>query len=169
MAVCFSMFPHSSSPSSDADDSAVQHTRSIRQNSQYICNPQHRARRDSRVYSRMQVLKSREPMFRALTTFAARDGPFIPFPRLKYHIDRLAGIPSLWAGLTASVMRQASYSSARFGLYAIMADKAKQWSGGEKLSMTWTIACAGAAGGLAGVIGNPAEVSPCDRCSRHVR
>lgn len=71
-----------------------------------------------------------------------------------------SGITSLWGGLSASILRQSTYSTARFGLYNIVAERAKQWSGQDKLSMPWTIACAGLAGGMAGMIGNPAEVRP---------
>lgn len=63
------------------------------------------------------------------------------------------------------MLRQATYSSARFGLYNVLAEQAKQWTGREKLSMSWTITCAGAAGGLAGLIGNPAEVCMIERKS----
>ncbi|KAG7143563.1 Mitochondrial dicarboxylate transporter like protein [Verticillium longisporum] len=90
---------------------------------------------------RMQVLKSRDSMFRAMYRFAARDG-----------------IPSLWSGLSASIVRQSMYSTARFGLYNNLAGRAQSWTGQQKLSTAWTIACAGAAGGLAGLVGNPAEV-----------
>lgn len=71
-----------------------------------------------------------------------------------------SGVTSLWGGLSASILRQSTYSTARFGLYNIVAERAKQWSGQDKLSMPWTIACAGLAGGMAGMIGNPAEVRP---------
>ncbi|KAM0648470.1 hypothetical protein ACHAO3_006653 [Verticillium nonalfalfae] len=80
-------------------------------------------------------------MFRAMYRFASRDG-----------------IPSLWSGLSASIVRQSMYSTARFGLYNKLAARAQSWTGQQKLSAAWTIACAGAAGGLAGLIGNPAEV-----------
>ncbi|KAH7375497.1 mitochondrial dicarboxylate transporter [Plectosphaerella cucumerina] len=93
------------------------------------------------VKYRMQVLRSNENMFRALFRFAGRDG-----------------IPSLWAGLSASVLRQSTYSTARFGLYTILAQKAKEFNRTDALSTSWTIACAGAAGGLAGLVGNPTEV-----------
>jgi dicarboxylate transporter 10 len=110
--------------------------------------------------SRMQVLKSREPMLRAMARFALRDGTFTT-PIASRH-TRLTtstpGIPSLWAGLSASILRQATYSSARFGLYNILADSTKQWTKTDKLSMPWTITCAGVAGGLAGLVGNPTEV-----------
>ncbi|WYZ36028.1 hypothetical protein EsH8_X_000675 [Colletotrichum jinshuiense] len=90
---------------------------------------------------RMQVLKSRESMFRAMYRFAARDGVF-----------------SLWSGLSASILRQSTYSTARFGLYNYFAQQAKQWTGKDKLSTALTISCAGLAGGMAGLVGNPAEV-----------
>ncbi|KAJ0307966.1 hypothetical protein Brms1b_009791 [Colletotrichum noveboracense] len=94
---------------------------------------------------RMQVLKSRESMFRAMYRFAARDGIF-----------------SLWSGLSASIFRQTTYSTARFGLYNYFAQQAKQYTGKEKLSTAMTITCAGLAGGMAGLVGNPAEVSSCE-------
>ncbi|KAL2759923.1 hypothetical protein ACRALDRAFT_2092796, partial [Sodiomyces alcalophilus JCM 7366] len=90
---------------------------------------------------RMQVLKSRDSMFRAMYRFAARDG-----------------IPSLWSGLSASILRQSTYSTARFGLYTIVAQKARHHTGQDQLSTAWTVACAGVAGGMAGLVGNPTEV-----------
>ncbi|KAF6825161.1 putative mitochondrial dicarboxylate transporter [Colletotrichum plurivorum] len=90
---------------------------------------------------RMQVLKSRESMFRAMYRFAARDGFF-----------------SLWSGLSASILRQTTYSTARFGLYNYFGEQAKKYTGTQKLSTGLTIACAGLAGGMAGLVGNPAEV-----------
>lgn len=68
------------------------------------------------------------------------------------------GIPSLWAGLSASILRQSIYSTARFGLYTAIAQRARALTGQERLSAGWTVACAGAAGGLAGLVGNPTEV-----------
>ena len=68
------------------------------------------------------------------------------------------GIPSLWSGLSASILRQSTYSTARFGLYTLVSEKARQHTGQTNLSTAWTIACAGVAGGLAGLVGNPTEV-----------
>ncbi|KAK1760118.1 mitochondrial dicarboxylate transporter [Echria macrotheca] len=82
--------------------------------------------------SRMQVLQSRTPLLRTLQLFAARDG-----------------IPSLWTGLSASVLRQATYSTARFGLFNLFS---------TALFPSHTILCAALAGGLAGMLGNPAEI-----------
>ncbi|KAK3305700.1 mitochondrial carrier domain-containing protein [Chaetomium strumarium] len=68
------------------------------------------------------------------------------------------GIMSLWSGLSASILRQSTYSTARFGLYTVLSRQLQQRSGTSKLSTTSTIACAGVAGGLAGMVGNPTEV-----------
>lgn len=68
------------------------------------------------------------------------------------------GIPSLWSGLSASILRQSTYSTARFGLYNVVARKARDYTGQDKLSTAWTITCAGVAGGLAGLVGNPTEI-----------
>lgn len=87
----------------------------------------------------MQVLRSRTSMLSTLYKFAARDG-----------------IPSLWSGLSASILRQATYSTARFGLYNSLSHQLSK--GGTKPSTASTIFCAGIAGGLAGMIGNPTEV-----------
>ncbi|KAG6354759.1 hypothetical protein INS49_003840 [Diaporthe citri] len=67
-------------------------------------------------------------------------------------------IPSLWTGLSASILRQSTYSTARFGLYSLLAQHLKSKSPTGQLSFWSTIGAAGLAGGLAGVIGNPAEV-----------
>ncbi|OCL06817.1 mitochondrial carrier [Glonium stellatum] len=91
---------------------------------------------------RIQVQAIRKPLLRTLHFFAARD----------------AGIFSLWQGLSASILRQSTYSTARFGLYNLFARKAQRSSNTNKLPVSSTMACAGLAGGLAGLLGNPTEV-----------
>ncbi|KAK0625402.1 mitochondrial carrier domain-containing protein [Bombardia bombarda] len=91
---------------------------------------------------RMQVLHSRTTMLSTLYRFAIRDG-----------------ITSLWSGLSASILRQSTYSTARFGLYNFLSRQLQQQSGTFALPPTTsTILCAGVAGGLAGMLGNPTEV-----------
>ncbi|KAL6251036.1 hypothetical protein RBB50_001244 [Rhinocladiella similis] len=87
-------------------------------------------------------------MFRTLIQFATRDG-----------------IPSLWWGISASILRQSTYSTARFGLYNYFAREARQRTGQQRLSSPIEIACAGVAGGLAGLIGNPTEVALVRMCA----
>lgn len=84
--------------------------------------------------------------------------PHIPPIPSRTYISHRIGIPSLWAGLSASILRQSIYSTARFGLYTALTQRARHLTGQERLSTSWTIACAGAAGGLAGLVGNPTEV-----------
>ena len=90
---------------------------------------------------RMQVQVSKQNMLRVLVGYAGRDGVF-----------------SLWSGLSASLLRQSTYSTARFGVYSYLARQVKGLSGTQQLSLGSTVTCAGLAGGIAGVIGNPTEV-----------
>jgi hypothetical protein len=89
---------------------------------------------------------------------------------LGYYVHIGIGIRSLWSGLSASILRQTTYSTARFALYDILARNIQRRTGG-KLSTGSTIACAGVAGGLAGMIGNPTEVTdlvPCVECGLNI-
>ncbi|KAH7141435.1 mitochondrial dicarboxylate transporter [Dactylonectria estremocensis] len=97
---------------------------------------------------RMQVLKSKTSMFNVMYRFASRDG-----------------ITSLWTGLSASILRQGSYSTARFGIHTALSERVLKHTGQSKISLPWNIACAGVAGGIAGVIGNPAEVALVRMCA----
>ncbi|KAJ9609761.1 hypothetical protein H2200_006089 [Cladophialophora chaetospira] len=98
--------------------------------------------------SRMQVISTRQNMLRTMIQFAGRDG-----------------IPSLWSGISASMLRQSTYSTARFGLYNYFAKRARERSGLARLSSGTEILCAGVAGGLAGLIGNPTEVALVRMCA----
>lgn len=90
---------------------------------------------------RMQVMSKPPNIVKTLGQFAARDG-----------------IRSLWTGLTASWLRQSTYSTTRFGLNAYFVEEAKRHTGREQLTSGWEILCASASGGLAGLVGNPTEV-----------
>ncbi|PKS06110.1 hypothetical protein jhhlp_007944 [Lomentospora prolificans] len=79
------------------------------------------------------------------------------------------GVRSLWSGLSASILRQSTYSTARFGLYTIVSQKAQLYTGQDKLSTAWITACAGVAGGLAGLVGNPTEVVLVRMCADGVK
>jgi len=60
------------------------------------------------------------------------------------------------------MLRQSTYSTARFGLYNYFAREARQRTGQQKLSSSLEIACAALAGGMAGLVGNPTEVGRSD-------
>lgn len=86
-------------------------------------------------------MRTKAPMLKTLSSFAARDG-----------------ITPLWTGLSASILRQSTYSTARFGLYTVLSQHLKERNGGRPLSSWATIGAAALSGAFAGVIGNPAEV-----------
>ncbi|ORX61443.1 mitochondrial carrier [Hesseltinella vesiculosa] len=70
-------------------------------------------------------------------------------------IARTEGVLQLYAGLSASILRQATYSTVRFGGY----EKLKQHIGqGKDLSLLQLLFCSSTAGAIGGACGNPADV-----------
>ncbi|KZT25560.1 dicarboxylic acid transporter [Neolentinus lepideus HHB14362 ss-1] len=68
---------------------------------------------------------------------------------------RTAGVRGLFDGISGTWMRQMSYSLCRFWAY----DESKKLIGAGKNSPAWKLAAAGSmAGGIAGLVGNPAEI-----------
>merc|ERR1719272_77766 len=67
------------------------------------------------------------------------------------------GFGAFYKGLSAGLTRQVVYTGARLGLYDIFTAKAAV--AGEKMPFWKTTACALSAGGIAAVIGNPADLS----------
>ncbi|KAN0061296.1 hypothetical protein ACQY0O_006142 [Thecaphora frezii] len=77
---------------------------------------------------------------------------------------RSEGITSLWHGLTATLLRQFTYSVTRFAVYEDMKSRITRSSG--RAPTTGQLAlCAATAGALAGVVGNPAEIVLVRTCS----
>lgn len=73
--------------------------------------------------------------------------------RTTVQIIKQQGAIALYNGLTASLLRQATYSTTRFGIYEVAKQSAGKDSGfGTKVAMA---AAAGAAGGF---IGTPADM-----------
>ncbi|KAJ8097331.1 mitochondrial carrier domain-containing protein [Lipomyces tetrasporus] len=73
------------------------------------------------------------------------------------HVFRNEGVFALYKGLSASILRQATYSTTRFGAY----EKLKDWaSGGSEVTPPFHVILpmAMAAGWLGGVVGNPADI-----------
>ncbi|EXV03235.1 mitochondrial carrier protein [Metarhizium robertsii] len=112
------------------------------------------------ISSRMQVLKSSNSMLSTMYRFGLRDGTPPQTLRIGPQLTPTysPGIPSLWGGLSASILRQGTYSTARFGLHNHLSSQLLQTSGRDRLPTSWNIACAGVSGGIAGLIGNPTEV-----------
>ncbi|KZT42785.1 mitochondrial carrier [Sistotremastrum suecicum HHB10207 ss-3] len=66
-----------------------------------------------------------------------------------------SGVKSLYTGLSASLLRQMTYSLVRLGSYETI----KRWlAKGQKPKTSQLILAAGLAGGLGGIAGNPADV-----------
>ncbi|CAG8516009.1 6535_t:CDS:2 [Paraglomus occultum] len=89
---------------------------------------------------------------RLQTTNAQRDSAIKTFK----NIIRLEGPRGLYKGLSASLLRQGTYSTTRFGVYdkfkyALSKDR-------EKLSFFESLLCAAVAGSFGGACGNPADV-----------
>ena len=74
-------------------------------------------------------------------------------------IVKKEGFSGLYAGLSASVMRQAVYGTARIGLHRAFSDKMKADQGGANLSALQSSGSAMLSGAIASVIGTPFDVS----------
>jgi len=69
------------------------------------------------------------------------------------------GMGGLYKGLSAALTRQVVYTGARLGLFDIFQQQLRAKNGGGKLSVMETSGAALAAGGIAAIIGNPADLS----------
>ncbi|KAI8873470.1 mitochondrial carrier [Ramicandelaber brevisporus] len=82
------------------------------------------------------------------------------------HVGRHEGIAAMFSGLSASLLRQATYTTTRFAVYDIIRDvmirhqQQNQASGDKKIEFpAWKIAICGCIAGAAGaVVGNPADI-----------
>ncbi|KIJ38489.1 hypothetical protein M422DRAFT_781416 [Sphaerobolus stellatus SS14] len=71
------------------------------------------------------------------------------------HTISHAGISSLYTGLSASLLRQMTYSLVRLGSYEAI----KKWiAQGQSPTMGQLLISGGIAGGLGGIAGNPADI-----------
>ena len=87
-------------------------------------------------------------------TSGVRLGPL----QMASHIFKAQGIPGLFKGLSASLLRQGVYSSARFGAY----DYLKTTWGGDNtgpLPFYKKVVCGLTSGAFGAAIGNPADVA----------
>ena len=70
-----------------------------------------------------------------------------------------SGVAGLYAGLSASIMRQAVYGTARLGLHREFSDRLRARQGGGDLSAAASAGSAMLAGALASIIGTPFDVA----------
>ncbi|CAD6886190.1 unnamed protein product [Tilletia laevis] len=95
---------------------------------------------------RLQTATVRQSMFTTMVTSA-----------------RTEGITTLWHGITATWLRQFLYSLTRFAVYEDV--KARLTPPGSKPTTATLATSAALAGGIAGVVGNPAEIVLVRMCS----
>jgi solute carrier family 25 oxoglutarate transporter 11 len=88
---------------------------------------------------------------------AAEGGSTSPF-EIAGKMAREEGLGGFYKGLSAGLTRQVVYTGARLGLYDIFTEKAKS-TPDEKLSFLKVTGCSLSAGGIAAVMGNPADLS----------
>jgi len=69
------------------------------------------------------------------------------------------GFGALYTGLSAGLLRQATYTTARLGIFSSLSDELKRRNDGKALPL-WQKAVAGlTAGGLGAIVGSPADLS----------
>lgn len=76
--------------------------------------------------------------------------------RMTIHIIKKHGVLALYNGLTASLLRQLTYSTTRFGIYEV--SKQAISPGGESIPFIHRVGMAGLAGAAGGLIGTPADM-----------
>lgn len=76
--------------------------------------------------------------------------------KLTGNIIRNNGVLALYNGLSASLLRQLTYSTARFGIYEVC--KQALSPSGEQVSFPARVGIAGVAGAAGGIIGTPADL-----------
>lgn len=87
---------------------------------------------------------------------AAEGGSTNPF-QITQTMLKEEGVAAFYKGLTAGLTRQVLYTGARLGLYDKFTDAAKE--PGKPMPFWKTTVCALTAGGLAAIVGNPADLS----------
>ena len=89
--------------------------------------------------------------------------PARPSPPLQVSIAtkliRTQGFGSLYKGLSAGLLRQATYTTARLGLYNNIFEAAKKMNDNKPLPLWQKAACGLTAGGLGALVGSPADLS----------
>jgi solute carrier family 25 oxoglutarate transporter 11 len=69
------------------------------------------------------------------------------------------GFGSLYRGLNAGLLRQATYTTARLGIYNNIYEKALAYNDNKPLPLWQKAACGLTAGGLGAAVGNPADLT----------
>lgn len=73
--------------------------------------------------------------------------------------DCIAGIGGLYKGLSAGLLRQATYTTARLGIFKIINEEAIRRNEGKKLPIYTKLLCGLTAGGMGALVGTPADLT----------
>jgi dicarboxylate transporter 10 len=74
------------------------------------------------------------------------------------YVVRTGGIPALYNGLSASILRQLTYSTVRFGVYDSLSTRYKNEHNGSPLPFYKKLALGAAGGAAGGIVGCPADL-----------
>lgn len=69
------------------------------------------------------------------------------------------GFGALYKGLSAGLLRQATYTTARLGIFQQITEYAKQLNDGKNLPLWQKAVCGLTAGGLGALVGTPADLT----------
>lgn len=86
-------------------------------------------------------------------------GPKLNLVQVATTVVREEGISALYAGLSAALMRQAVYGTARIGLHREFSNILKDRQEGDTLPVHLKVASSMGSGAIASFIGNPFDVS----------
>ncbi|KAL6779375.1 hypothetical protein ACKKBG_A12085 [Auxenochlorella protothecoides x Auxenochlorella symbiontica] len=75
------------------------------------------------------------------------------------NLARSQGVGALYRGLSAGLVRQATYTTARLGLYNYIFEAAKGLNEGRPLPLWQKAVCGLSAGGLGALVGSPADLT----------
>lgn len=94
-------------------------------------------------------------MVKVRIQLGAQGNPF----SIATQIIKSDGVLGLYRGLSAGLLRQATYTTARLGIFNTLSNKIKEMKQGQNLPL-WLKACCGlTAGGLGALIGTPADLT----------
>ncbi|KAJ3015325.1 hypothetical protein HKX48_004664 [Thoreauomyces humboldtii] len=79
--------------------------------------------------------------------------------RLATELIRRESFFSLYRGLSAGLLRQATYTTARMGLFNTFLSMSKDYNGNDKVTFGQRAAAGLAAGGLGAIVGTPADLA----------
>ena len=79
--------------------------------------------------------------------------------RMRSTLRVCAGVGGLYSGLSAGLLRQATYTTARLGIFKIINTEAIKYNDNKPIPLSWKALCGLTAGGLGALVGTPADLT----------